>query len=169
MTATVKYWRLPGEELDFVRYLESIEPTVAFEYTAYPTEAEIAWHPVGSVSPMTDVHLIAPARFVPDCRAFWRPTPPAGFTIDHTSSPVLYYRPGRFRDGKLLESTAMSADWRYLGEDRKFHDFPVDFVRWGKRVMQWVRRVAPGWHGHRTNRITPKVQEAQQQGLELVG
>lgn len=169
MTATVKYWRLPDEELEFVRYLESIEPTVAFEYKTYPTEADIVWQPIVSASLMTKVHLITPVRFVPACRIFWRPTEPPGITIDHTSSPVLYYRPGRSLGPKMLESTALSADWTYLAEDRKFIDFPADFVRWGKRVMQWVRRAAPGWTGHKTNRITPRVEEARQHGLELVG
>jgi hypothetical protein len=169
MAATVKYWRLPDEEVDFVRYLESIEPTMAFAYRTYPTEAEIQWQPVGSVSPMTEVHLITPARFVADCRMFWRDArEPAGFTIDHTSSPVLYYRPGRSLESNMLESTALSAEWTYL-DDGSCRDFPADFVRWGKRVMQWVRRVAPGWYGHKTNRITPRVEEARQQGLELVG
>lgn len=57
------------------------------------------------------------------------------------------------------EETSFSVDWR---------DKPADFVRWGKKVMQWVRKVAPGWHRYKHHRITAKAEAARERGMEMV-
>ncbi|MEO6771716.1 MAG: hypothetical protein ABI467_01675 [Kofleriaceae bacterium] len=65
---------------------------------------------------------------------------------------------GQLVEQKTLYSTALSVEW---------DDKPGEFVRWGRKVMQWVRRVAPGWHRYKHHRITTKADAARAAGLEM--
>lgn len=58
-----------------------------------------------------------------------------------------------------MRSTALSAQWV---------DHDAEFVRWGKKVMQWVRRTAPDWYRYKHHRITRKAEAARRAGLEMV-
>lgn len=169
MSISVKYWRLPEEELDLARYLESLEPTLVFAGQVYPRREDIRWVSVeeGFRSPASRL-LITPARFVDLVRISWvERLSEEGYTVDHTKSPVLFYRRGGLTDNQL-SSTALTVESSYLADDGKTSlDHPADFVRWTKKVMQWVRKASPGWYQHKAHRITPKAEAARQAGLEL--
>jgi hypothetical protein len=56
-----------------------------------------------------------------------------------------------------------------LSEDQTaILDRPAEFVRWGRKVLGWVRRQAPEWHQYRGYRVTTKVAEAIKSGLQIV-
>jgi hypothetical protein len=171
MSASVKYWRLPEEEREFIEYLNSIEPTVALIPDIFLNLEDPEWEPLEQAFARdASRYLITPARFVSQARVL-KVNGANGneFKVDVVASPVLFYYRGRMIAPNRLSSTALSADWSYLTEDqRTMEDKPADFVRWAKRVMQWVRRVAPGWHQHRAHRITAKAEAARRAGLELI-
>jgi hypothetical protein len=168
MSASVKYWRLVEEEKDFIGYLSSIEPTVALAARVYPSLDLVRWQPLDTAFASNEErYLITPSRLAPQVRLI--PAPDAGFKVDVVSSPILFYYRGRMLAERRLSATALSAEWTYLADDRAtVIDKSDDFIRWAKRVMQWVRRAAPGWYRHKAHRITEKAEAARQAGLELI-
>jgi hypothetical protein len=112
--------------------------------------------------------LITPARFIDGVRTTWvEGASDTGYSVDIAKSPVLYYRRGALED-KTLSTTALSAEWTYLSDDGKtILDHSADFVRWGKKVMQWVRKAAPLWYEYKAHRLTQKAEDARRAGLQL--
>jgi len=47
-------------------------------------------------------------------------------------------------------------------------DLPSDYIRWGKRILQWARRSAPGTYRSKNYRITSKAEAARQAGMEMI-
>lgn len=172
MTASVKYWRVPDEERDFIAFVDSIEPAVALVPRTVAKPGELTWRPLAEAFGSDDDHyVITLQRLLPQVRLLVDAEGPSGlgYKVDVVASPVLFYYRGRMIAPNRLVSSALSADWRFLGEDGcSMEDQPADFVRWAKRVMQWVRKQAPGWYQHKAHRITPKAEAARQAGLELV-
>jgi hypothetical protein len=171
MTASVQYWRLPDEEGDFVEYLQSLEPTMAIPLRTVETPEALVWKPVAEALHDSDnAFLITPSRFVSDMKVHRIDTPlDRGFTASVSATPAIHYSRGRLLKPRRLSSAALSADWTHLAEDGKtVVDKPADFVRWARNVMQWVRRVAPGWYLHKSQRITPKAEEARAAGMEMI-
>ena len=170
MTASVKYWRLPQEEENFVHDLESLEPTLVFPYGVFPNPESVKWVSLREGFASTSHRLLlTPERFINSVRTTWiEGATEKGYTVDLGKSAVLYYRRGGL-DGNQLSTTALSADWTYLSDDGKaILDHPSDFIRWGKKVMQWVRRAAPGWYQYKQHRLTPAADAKRQAGIELV-
>lgn len=172
MTASVTYWRLPDEESDFVDYLESsAEPVLVLPVRTYSKVEDVRWMPPREAFGSNDSSfLITPAKFAPAARVVRVDRPDGqGFKVHPGKSPVVFYTRGNLAAPNRLYTSAISADWTYLADDdRTFLDHPAEFVRWGKRVMQWVRKAAPGWYRFRRNHITAKAEAARQAGLELV-
>jgi hypothetical protein len=166
MTASVQYWRLPEEEADMLAYLQSVAPTVALPVRRVATVEALVWKPIEEALCEPDAaFLITPARFAPEMKVHHNEE---GFAADVVATPALLYTRGRFVTQQRLSSTSLCADWDYLADDDKtVVDKPADFVRWGKKVMQWVRRVAPGWHRYKHHRITPKAEQARDTGMEM--
>jgi hypothetical protein len=42
---------------------------------------------------------------------------------------------------------------------------PPSFVKWGKKVFQWIRRKAPEWNQYKGYRVTTRVKEAIDRGV----
>ena len=169
MSASVKYWRLPEEEADLLEYLKSLEPTVVFVPRVFASAEEVRWVSLAQGFASDSERLfITPQRCLDHARTTWIEGPTgAGYTVDLAKSPVLYYRRGSLRENRLT-TTALTAEWTYRTADGKtILDHPADFIRWARKVMQWVRRAAPGWYQFKANRITPKAEAARAAGLEL--
>jgi hypothetical protein len=166
MTASVQYWRLPEEEADMVAYLQSLGPTMALPLRTVVAAADLIWKPVDeALRDADETFLIAPAAFVSAMKIY---RDEEGFGPDVVSTPALFYSRGRIVDQQLY-STSLTARWSHLADDQKTTiDKPADFIRWGKKVMQWTRRVAPGWYKHKLHRITPKADAAREAGMEMV-
>lgn len=113
-----------------------------------------------------DTFLITPARFVTEMKVHHNDQ---GYAASVTATPALFYSRGRLLDGRRLMTTSLTAEWDHLADDGKtIVEKPAEFVRWGKSVMQWVRRAAPGWYRYKSQRITPKAEAAREAGLEVI-
>jgi len=150
-----------------IDYLRSIEPTMALPVRRVATPDELVWKPVEeALKEPYDTFLITPARFVSDMKIHRNED---GYSADVVATPALYYSRGNLVTPQRLMTTSFSADWSHLADDGKtVVDKRADFVRWGKNVMQWVRRVAPGWYRYKSHRITPKADARRQAGMEMV-
>jgi hypothetical protein len=51
-------------------------------------------------------------------------------------------------------------------DQTKTLDQPDDFLKWGKKILAWLRKQTPERHG--TYRVTSKVADALKSGLEIV-
>jgi hypothetical protein len=157
MTATVQYWRLPEEEQDMVDYLRSTGSIMALPVRRVAKPEDLVWKPVDEALLEPDASfLLTLAELVPQMQLHQNEE---GYAADVTKTPALLYARGQLVTPQRLSSTSLSAEW---------DDEPADFVRWGKRVMQWVRRVAPGWHKYKHQRITPKADAAREAGIEMI-
>lgn len=155
MTATVQYWRMPEEEADLVAYLRSTGTIMALPVRRVATVEELVWKPIDEALREPDgKFLITLAELVPQMKVHHSEK---GFAASVVRTPALFYRRGRLTPQGMTQ-TSLSAEWS---------DMPADFVRWGKRVMQWVRTTVPDWHRHKQNRITAKAEAARQAGLEM--
>ncbi|MGZ3417085.1 MAG: hypothetical protein ACXVEE_04425 [Polyangiales bacterium] len=167
MTASVQYWRLPEEEVDLVTYLQSVEQTMALPLRRVATVEELVWNPIEDALREPDASfLITPARFVPAMQVH---RDERGFAASVVTTPALLYSRGIYVTPQCLSSTALSAEWRYPAVDiRTMVDHPADFVRWGKKVMTWIRRSVPDWYRYKHHRITAKAEAARRAGIELM-
>lgn len=156
MTASVQYWRLPEEEAELVAYLESLEPTVALPLRRVATADKVVWQPLAEALRAPDAaFLITPARFAGELKIHHGED---GYAANVTTTPALHYSRGQLVTPQRLSSTGLSAIW---------NDHPDELVRWGKKVMQWVRHVAPSWYRYKHHRITPKAEAAREAGMEM--
>lgn len=170
MSASVSYWRLPEEESALVEYLDSLEPTVALATHFHTGTESRTWQPLKTAFASGGAaYLIAPTRFLPDMRILQSPDDHGGNNVDIVSSPTLIYARGQMIAPNRLSGSALTADWTHLAEDRRTVERkPEEFVRWAKKVMQWVRKQAPDWHLYKAHRITARADAARRGGLELV-
>jgi hypothetical protein len=165
MTASVQYWRLPDEEVDMIAYLQSLGATMAIALRRVPTTSELVWKPIDEALRDPDTSfLIAPAELVSQLKVHHDKD---GYLPSVTATPGLIYSRGRV-DGNTLSQTSLSANWSYLDEADKTIDKPAEFVKWGRKVMQWVRRAAPGWYKYKHHRITDKAEAARKAGMEVI-
>jgi len=157
MTASVQYWRLPDEEADIVKYLRSTGSIMALPVRRVAKPEDLVWKPVEEALREPDMSfLLTPAELVRQMQVHHDEE---GYAASVTKTPALLYSRGQLVTPQRLSATALSAEWE---------DKPADFVRWGKNVMQWVRKAAPGWHKYKQHRITPKADAAREAGVEMI-
>jgi hypothetical protein len=165
MTATVQYWRLPEEEADMIAYLTSLGPTMALPVRRVASAEELVWRPIEeALRDDDDSFLVAPAELTPQMKLHHNAQ---GYAADVTSTPALLYTRGRLVANQLV-FTSLAGAWDHLDDDNTVIDKPIEFVRWGRKVMQWVRRAAPNWHRFKQHRITPKAEAARDAGMEMI-
>src|SRR5438128_9759939 len=100
-----------------------------------PTAEEIVWLPVREAFENANpTFLVTPARFAPEMKVRRNAEE---FAASVTETPALFYSRGGHTTERMT-STSLCGEWRYLDDDKIFVPFPADFVRWGKKVMQWV-------------------------------
>jgi hypothetical protein len=92
-----------------------------------------------------------------------------GVCIAVTSAPALLYYRGVFLTKKELLPTALHVRTSYVAEDqRTIVDLPADFIRWGRRILNWVKRSAPDTYHFKTYRITAKAEAARKAGVQMI-
>lgn len=157
MSASVQYWRLPEEEGDMIAYLRSLGPVMALPVRRVAAAEQLVWRPVEETLCERDPSfLITLEPFVALMKLHHGED---GVAASVVRTPALLYTRGQLVEPNTLSQTSLSADWE---------DKPADFVRWGKKVMQWVRRTAPGWHRYKHHRITGKADAARAAGMEMM-
>ena len=171
MISAVTFWRFPEEEDEFVRFLLSFGPVVAA--------------PKGKVrdkSLLTPIPLTELLQQNPPQILLWLPTlvedlpirsypdeDGESFGVLFTRVPVLTYRRGQFRPPNQLTPSHITGNWTVLSADQsRILRQPDDFIKWGKKVLAWVRKQTPEWHQYKNYRITKRVSEAIRSGLEII-
>jgi len=157
MTASVQYWRLPEEEAAMIDYLSSRGSVIAMPVRRVASVDQLVWRPVSEALEEPDpTFLITPGKFAADMNVH---VDEDGVAANVVTTPALFYARGQFVDQRTLTSTSLSVEW---------DDKPAEIVRWGRNVMQWVRRVAPGSYRYKHHRITAKADAARAAGMEMV-
>ena len=139
-----------------VAYLQSTGAVVAIPLDRVARREDLAWKPIDVA--LRDAHgsfLLTPEQLAPQMQVHHDER---GYGPDVTTTPALLYTRGQLIAPQRLSSTALSADWE---------DKPPELVRWGKQVMQWVRRTTPDWHRYKHHRITAKAAAARDAGMEM--
>jgi hypothetical protein len=156
MTASVQYWRLPEEEADMIGYMKSSGRIMALPLRRVSNVDDLTWRPLDEALREPDLaFLITPEEFVPAMQVHHNEQ---GFAADVVRTPALHYSRGQLVTPNQLSSTSLSATWA---------DHPADFVRWGRKVMEWVRRTVPDWYKYKHHRITAKAEAARIDGMEM--
>ena len=168
MSLVVAFWRLPEEERELVAYLQTDQEVMAVPNRLVESAEQIIWRPlVATLEERDDSFLIALPAFIPGMKV--HRVNSGGVCIDVVSAPALLYRRGTFWRPNRLLPTKLQVNTSYLAENgRTTIDLPSDYIRWGKRVLQWARRTAPGTYRSKNYRITPKAEAARQGGMEMI-
>jgi len=168
MTLSVHYWRLPDEEADLAARLQQEPGIVATPNELVESAKKIVWKPLAKVlAGKGDSFLITLPEFVSQMKIIR--VDQDGVCIAVTSAPALLYDRGVFLTKKELLPTALYVSTSYLAEDqRTVVDLPTDFIRWGKRILSWVKRSAPDTHHFKTYRITAKAEAARKAGVQMI-
>jgi hypothetical protein len=155
MTASVQYWPLPDEEAKMVKYLRSTGSIMALPVrrVAKPEDLEArrrgAARVIRCLVPnYTGRVRVADAAAPRRRRLYGERHEDAGAgvlarTARHTAAPLIH-----------------CAQRRLGGQARRLRAV-------GKKVMQWVRTTAPGWHKYKQHRITAKADAAREAGMEM--
>lgn len=139
-----------------VAYLQSSGSIMGLPARRVATVDELVWKPIDEALREPDgKFLITPAQFVPLMRVHHSED---GVAPSVVTTPALFYRRGQLVTPQRLTLTSLSVEWE---------DKPADFVRWGKRVMQWVRRIGSGLPRYKYHRITPKAEAARKAGMDM--
>ena len=167
MSLSVAFWRLPEEEQDLVSFLLT-DPTVMATPNELVTSADqIVWKLLVETlrTEVTGFFIALPA-FIPAMKLVHVES--RGVRINILSAPALVYRRGTFWKPSRLLPTILQVNTSYVAEDRKTTiDLPSDYIRWGKRILQWARRSVPGTYRSKNYRITPKAEAARQAGMAM--
>src|SRR5262249_478068 len=91
------------------------------------------------------------------------------YWVPYTKLPVLTYRRGQWEAPDRLHASHITGDWTLLSQDDKvILPQPEEFVRWGKKVVDWVRRHTPERYRYKTQRLTKRVAEAVKSEVQLM-
>ena len=171
MAVTVKFWRLPEEEPAFTEFLESSGDIVAIPWQKVSDPSLLRPRPLSEViSQDLNSILIGLRQTIQNPRInTFHDDGKESYAVPAPELPMLIYRRGKWIDVNKLGSSNVSGDWtRISSETGRIVDHPEEFVKWGKKVIQWLRKQTPLWHDYKTYRITPLVAEAIKRGVELV-
>ena len=171
MPSALMFWRFPDEEDDFVRFLESTGPVVAFAFEKLRTSAELEPRPMRQLLETTEPEdvLIGLADWTDAVRVHEFEDDDGPYYMMHPSdSPLLEYRRGRVDASGALTSSKLVGQWRAVDPSgNRLVGKRDDFVGWGKKVMRWIRSATPEARAP-DERMTPRVAAALHEGLELV-
>jgi hypothetical protein len=171
MAVTLTFWRLPEEEAAFMEFLESSGDVVAIPWEKVSDPSLLRPRALSeAISQDLNAILIGLRDTIqnPSINTF-HDDGKESYAILARDLPMLIYHRGKWRDVNKLGSSNLSGEWTTISPDTgRTVDHPEEFVKWGKKVMQWVRKQTPLWHEYKTYRITPRVAEATKRGVELV-
>ncbi|MFY9840639.1 MAG: hypothetical protein WAK55_30070 [Xanthobacteraceae bacterium] len=171
MISAVTFWRFPEEEDEFVRFLLSFGPIVAVPkgkvrdkslLTPIPPTDLLQQNPPQILLWLPTLVKDLPIRSYPDEAV-------ESFGVLFTRLPVFTYRRGQFRAPNQLTYSHVTGNWTVLSADEsRILDQPDEFIKWGKKVLAWIRKQTPEWHQYKTRRITKSVSEAIRSGLKII-
>jgi hypothetical protein len=166
--ASIYYFRLPEEEADLLERLQQDPDVMATPNRLVESASDIVWRPPATAfeDPETSF-LITPSRFIPQMEII--KVDSDGVCIDVTTAPALMYVRGQqFTPTKLGVSSVGVKTSYYPRGSNTSRDLPTEYVRWGRRILDWVRRSAPGTYYSKSYRITDKAEAARKAGMQLI-
>jgi hypothetical protein len=174
MPAVVGFWQLPEDENEFLVFLQGTGTVLALPDRSVDTKEELVPQPIAAFLERHNPNqlLFGLERHVRVIRVEeYSAEGRLRFVCPYMEPCVIAYSRGRLLGRKLAMSN-LSAYWNYRSADRPSSvENDPEFVRWGKKVMAWVRRATPEHvecNGH-PYRATPQVQKAASEGqLEVV-
>ena len=160
------------EEAAFIEFLESTGPVVGVRKGKVPDKAQLHVSPLRSLlAEGADSVLVGLPGLLGELpiRGYLEPAGES-WAVLFTRLPVLTYRRGIWRSPERLGSSHISGNWTILSDDQtKVLDQPAEFVKWGRKVLAWVRKQAPESREFSGHRITKGVSEAiKSSGIQLV-
>ncbi len=189
--AAVTYWRLPEEDDTFLTYLERSEDIVACTHGWVASPESLKSLPIREfIESKEPERLIFGSREFMEMTPIMSMEQEGRtvFSRIYSRGPVIAYSRGKWRGpGRLGQSNLVFNLTRGVLEDSiqdglikvprppsvqvwdvdktTFIPQPPEFIRWARRVMQWMRRHTRP-HGY--YRVTPRVAAEVENGLELV-
>src|SRR5215471_4000827 len=172
MADAVTFWSFPEEEPAFIEFLESTGPVVGVRKGKVPDKAQLHLSPLRSLlAEGVDSVLVGLPALVGELPIRAYPEPAGeSWAVLFTRIPVLTYDRAIWRSPERLGSSHISGSWTILSDDKtQVLDQPAEFVKWGRKVLAWVRKQAPESRELSGHRITRKVSEAiKSSGIQLV-
>ena len=172
MATVVSFWRFPDEEEEFLDFLDKTGRVTAIPYKKFHSLEEIVPQSLRQIIKDSDSNLASHAlligldRWMDQIRV--DPCIHNGeniLAISYIHSPLIVYGRGEFRESKKLGMSNLCAHRSYYNDEKKLVHKPNDFVKWSKKVFDWVRKATPEFHQYRTYRLTPRVAEAIRNNL----
>jgi hypothetical protein len=171
MAAVVTFWRLPGEEGAFLEFLKSTGDVVGVPWEKVPNRSLLVPRTMAElVSEDPDSILIGLRETLGDIpiNEFFDESGHS-YAAAASTLPMMIYSRGKWRDSNKLGASNLSGQWAVVPSGAKeWVDQPAVFIKWGRKVMSWVRKQTPLWHKYERYRITRKVDEAIKRGAEIV-
>lgn len=171
MASVVTFWQLPEEEPLFLDYLESTGDIVGIPWCKVPDRALLEPRPLRAlISQEPDSVLVGLREVLVELPInTFNEDGSKTYAVATSKVPMLMYSRGQWRAENKLGRSNIAGDWTTVSEDkRRIIDKPEAFVKWGRKVLAWVRKHTPFWHQYEGYRITPAVAEAIKHGLEIV-
>ena len=175
MRAVLSYWQLPEDERSFLDFLQSTGDILAFPARGAKVKEELLPQPL---VPYIDQDNPSQLYFGLERNAqqvipeLVEQGEARFFSVPSMKACLIGYRRGYFRDGNKLAQSSLSAYWDYPNEEAtELLNKDPEFIKWAKRVLNWVRRAAPKQVAFRGGlcRATNRVRDAVQRGeVEVV-
>jgi hypothetical protein len=169
MRTVAAWWWFPDEEADFINYLESTGEVVAYLRDDFENVEEIKHSPLRQVIECDTVRNVCLCLKEQAERIVVAPLHPIDnkprFGIYTSQSEVLGYDRVYYKDSNVLCLGHLHAYWAFVNDEASgYVNKDPAFVKWGKRVFQWIRRKTPEWHQYKSYRATKRVKESVDMG-----
>jgi hypothetical protein len=172
MAVNATFWWLPDDEAEFLSFVENEGRVIALplELSAPVTE-DLAYSPKQLIGRDQSARMFLVLRshlqqleYVP-----YDKDGVTLFGIGAINSPVVSYKRSVLRESKTLSQASVSFYSDRLSADQKsLVAKQTEFTAWATSIVSSVRKKTPQWHKYKSYRISNRVADALEQGLELV-
>ncbi len=172
MAVNITFWYLPEDEKEFLDFIKKDERVVAlpFENTTPVAKSELST-PDQLIQRENCAQMFLTLNSLLE-EVKWVGYESEGkklYGIDAVNSPVISFSRSVFRGENKLGQAAISAQLEKLTKNRKnLVDQKEEFISWVNKVFTFVRKSTPEFHQYKSYRISKRVIEAKQYGLDLV-
>jgi hypothetical protein len=145
--ASITFWQTPEDESDLLDFILATGVVVAIPAEGVRTREELAPQPLALYIHQRDPSQLRMGLEEQAHRVAIEEKEQGGeghFQVAYMSPCLVNYRRGRMRESGRLGQSHLSAYWSYpdVGATGLIAKDP-DFIRWAKRVFDWVRRHTP--------------------------
>lgn len=146
MPAVVTFWQLPEDEKDFFRFLQTTGNILALHSGPVEKQEDLGPLPLASFIEKYNPYQIIIGKYIYLEKLIIQSYYYNGATmyrVPYMEHCTLIYTRANIRDSMLPQSN-LCAYWDFPSDDGKMLiKKDQDFVKWGKRILSWVRRATP--------------------------